>query len=110
MKLLRILIHRQIQVNSQFPGKVNGCNYDKGCDRYLDRPGDFPDPKKEAARQQQKFAAASHTLIIPGFGYQGEQSPAPDPLKRSNLAGGTRPSGMGLNYILFRFQCKTSLL
>ena len=110
MKLLRRkLIHRQIQVNSQFPGKVNGSNYDKGCNRYLDHSGGFPDPKNEAAGQEQEFAAASHTLIILGFRYPGEQTPTPDSLKHSNLAGGTQSSGMGPAYIIFRFQYKTSL-
>jgi hypothetical protein len=105
-----LLIHIQIQVNSQFPGQVNGRNYNKGCNRYLDRSRKFLNPKNVAAQQQQKSAAASHTLIILGFGYPGEQSLAPDSLKRSDLAGGTRSSGMGPNYIIFRFQCKTSRL
>jgi hypothetical protein len=95
-------------VNSQFPGKVDGRNYDKGCNRYLDRSGDLADPKNQAAGQEQEFAAASDALIIFGFRYQGEQSLTPDPLKRSNPAGGTRPFGMGSNYIIFRFQYKTS--
>ncbi len=109
LKLLRILIHRQIQVNSQFPGKVNGSNYDKGCNRYLDYSGDFPDPKSEAAGHEQEFAAASRTLIILGFRYPGEQTLTPDSLKRSHLAGGTRPSRVGPAYVIFRSQYKTSL-
>jgi hypothetical protein len=110
LKLLRrILIHGQIQVNSQFPGKVNGNNYDKGCNRYRDHSGDFPDPKNEAAGEEQEFAAAFRALIIPGFRYPGEQTLTPDSLKRSHLACGTRPSGMGPGYIIFRFQYRTSL-
>ncbi len=108
MKLLRILFHRQIQVSSQFPGKVNGDNYDKDCEHYRDHSGDFPDSKNEAAGQEQKFAAASGTLIILGFRYPGEQTLTPDSLKFSHLAGGTRASGMGPNHIIFRLQYKTS--
>jgi len=95
-------------VNSQFPGKVNGGNYDEGCKHYREHAGHFPDPKIETTGQEQKFAAASRTLIILGFRYPGEQTLTPDSLKFSHLAGGTRASGMGPNYIIFRFQCKTS--
>jgi hypothetical protein len=97
-------------VDSQFPGKVNGSKYDKDCKRYLDYSRDFPDPKNVAAAgQEQEITAASRALIILGFRYQGEQTLTPDSLKCSHLAGGTRPSGMGPNYIIFQFQCKTSL-